>query len=123
MEEPAELPKFFEEKHLPSKQVLLAKYSHDGKVLATVNSNYSLSIWDSSNILVDTFEQTFFQSRGSNRSNSYHAVFLDWSASSRYLYYIVDCSGFLIDVYGPKKIYRNFSLDPSFSSHVDSIKF
>lgn len=109
MEEQIELPKFTEEKRFATHQVLMAKYSHDGKVLATVNGDYSISIWDSHDILVDTYEQSFFHTRGNTRQNSYHAVFLDWSASSKYLYYIVDCSGFLIDIFGPKKICRNFT--------------
>ena len=87
MDEQVELPKFTEEKRIDSHQVIMAKYSHDGKVLATVNVDYSISIWDSHDILVDTYELSFFHTRGNTRQNSYHAIFLDWSASSKYLYY------------------------------------
>ena len=59
MDEQVELPKFTEEKRIDSHQVIMAKYSHDGKVLATVNVDYSISIWDSHDILVDTYELSF----------------------------------------------------------------
>ena len=113
MDEQVELPKFTEEKRIDSHQVIMAKYSHDGKVLSTVNVDYSISIWDSHDILVDTYELSFFHTRGNTRQNSYHAIFLDWSASSKYLYYIVDCSGFLIDIFGSKKICHNFTYVPT----------
>lgn len=109
MGEGVELPEFFQERTVQARPVLLAKYSHDGKLLAVVHNDYSLSIWDSQDILVNTFEQLFFQPRAGGRSNAYHVVFLEWSASDKYLYLIVDCNGFFIDVYGTKKSYRNFT--------------
>ena len=85
MGEDVELPKFYQDKRIPSRPVLLAKYSRDGRFLAVVHTDYSLSIWDSQDILVNTFDQL------------------------THLYLIVDCNGFFIDVYGTKKSHRNFT--------------
>lgn len=109
MEEQTKLPKFVEEKRYSSKQVLIARCSRDGNTTATVNHDYSISIWDSSNLLVDTYELEFFQFHDVSPSPAYRSVFLDWESSGRYLYYIVDRNGFLIDVYGTKKICKTFT--------------
>lgn len=110
MREKIELPHFVEDRFVASKPVYLAKYSRDGKLLAVVHTDYSLSIWDASDILVNTYEQNFFAQRSPSHSNSFHIIFLDWSASNRYLYFIADCVGFFIDVYGSKKETRSFTL-------------
>ena len=96
MEEQTKLPKFVEEKRYSSKQVLIARCSRDGNTTATVNHDYSISIWDSSNLLVDTYELEFFQLHDVSPSTAYRSVFLDWESSGRYLYYIVDRNGFLV---------------------------
>lgn len=110
MKEKVELPHFVEDRFVASKPVYLAKYSRDGKLLAVVHTDYSLSVWDASDILVNTYEQNFFAQRSPGHSNSFHIIFLDWSASNRYLYFIADCVGFFIAVYGSKKETRSFTL-------------
>ena len=109
MGEDVELPKFYQDKCIPSRPVLLAKYSRDGRFLAVVHTDYSLSIWDSQDILVNTFDQLFFQPKSNGRTSVHHSVFLEWSASNTHLYLIVDCNGCFIDVYGTKKSHRNFT--------------
>lgn len=109
MEQHASLPQFTEDKRIQSQPVHLAKYSRDGKLLAIVHTDLSLSIWDSEDILVNTFEQPFFEPKSKNRNNSHHVVFLDWSATNKYLYLIVDCSGFQVDVYSKTKRTHNFT--------------
>ena len=88
MEEQTKLPKFVEEKRYSSRQVLIARCSRDGSTTAAVNHDYSISIWDSSNLLVDTYEQEFFQFHEVSPSTTFRSVFLDWESSGRYLYYM-----------------------------------
>ena len=109
MKESVELPHFVEDREIESKPVYMAKFSHNGELLAVVHTDYSLSIWDANDILVNTYEQTFFTQKSQSDSNSVHVIFLDWSASDRYLYFIGDCVGFLIDIYGSKKDARSFT--------------
>ena len=109
MGEDVELPTFYQDKRIPSQPVLLTKYSRDGRFLAVVHTDYSLSIWDSQDILVNTFDQLFFKPKSLGRINAYHSVFLEWAASNTRLYLIVDCNGFFIDVYGNKKSHRVFT--------------
>ena len=109
MEKSEALPQFYEDKHIQSKPVHLARFSKDGKLLAIVHTDLSLSIWDSQDILVNTFEQSFYESRSKNRSNSHHIVFLDWSATNKYIYLIIDCTGYQIDVYSKTKKPYNFT--------------
>lgn len=109
MKESVELPHFVEDREIESKPVYMAKFSHNGELLAVVHTDYSLSIWDANDILVNTYEQAFFTQKSQSDSNSVHVIFLDWSASDRYLYFIGDCVGFLIDIYGSKKDARSFT--------------
>ena len=109
MEESESLPIFKESERISSSPIRLAKYSSNGKLLAIVHADLSLSIWDSEDILVNTYEQSFFETKSKNKSNSHHVVFLEWSASNRYLYLIVNTTGFKIDVYSPNKPYKNFT--------------
>lgn len=107
MEEIIPLPSFIEDRRIPTKPIHLARFSRDGALLAIIHTDLSLSIWDSEDILVNTFEYSFFETRTKNRGNSHHIVFLDWSATNKYLYLIVDRIGFQIDVYTkPKEPHR-----------------
>lgn len=105
----ASLPQFAEDKRVQSNPVLIAKYSKDGKLLAIVHTDLSLSLWDSEDLLVNTFEKSLFETRPKNRNNTHHVVFLDWSATNKYLYLIIDCSGFQIDVYSKSKRIHSFT--------------
>ena len=105
MEESAQLPSYFESSQIDTKPVLIAKFSQDGRFFAMVHEDYSLSVWESLDILVKIYDKTFFQQQSSSSS---HIVFLDWSANCKYLYLIVDCNGFLIDMFSSEKITRSF---------------
>lgn len=102
MDKSIELPIFVEEKQFKTMPVLCAQYSRDGKALAVVYHDYTLSIWDSSDLLTETREiNEYHPDLQSHRNNTNFNIFLDWSASSRYLYYVVDRKGVMIDVFSP----------------------
>ena len=104
MDKSIELPRFVEEKRFKTMSVFCAQYSRDGKALAVVYYDFTLSIWDSSDLMTETREIfEYYPELQSHRDITNAGIFLDWSASSRYLYYVVDRKGVMIDVFSPDK--------------------
>ena len=102
MDNVIELPRFVEEKQFRTIPAFCARYSRDGKALAIVYNDYTLSIWDSSDLMTETRELfEYFPDLQYHHDIKKSSIFLDWSASSQYLYYVVDRKGVRIDVFSP----------------------
>lgn len=109
MEEAIKFPKFVEDKRFVTKPVLMARYSRDGKALAVVYTDCHISIWDSNDLLVETREFSP-EELSLPLPQDLHGgiVFLDWSASSRYLFYVIGSYGVVLNIYSSPVIYKSF---------------
>lgn len=87
--------------------VEMGAFSKDGQYLALVDNNLTISILDTSFVWVHTRDYDFFGDDPDYISSiNASTIFIDWSATGRYLYYIVETQGFIIDVYKGEIVHK-----------------
>ncbi|KAK8808602.1 hypothetical protein WA158_008503 [Blastocystis sp. Blastoise] len=87
----------------------IASFSKDGELLAVVNNDLTITMFDCKFIWVPTKEYMLFsEDEIQFEKVNQDFIFIDWSADNKSLYFIVDTHGFIIDAYKGCVIKRFF---------------